>query len=88
MMTMLSASAPAHLFGPASYGAVSGVLGACINGARALGPLGAAAGVAVLGGYAPVAVVLAAALGTTAVTAPLVTGRRARAAHPPSRPAR
>jgi MFS family permease len=88
MMTMLSASAPAHLFGPASYGAVSGVLGACINGARALGPLGAAAGVAALGGYPPVAGVLAATLAATALTAPLVTGRRARAARPPSRPAR
>jgi MFS family permease len=43
MTTMLSATAPATLFGAASYGAVSGVLGACINGARALGPLGAAA---------------------------------------------
>jgi MFS family permease len=87
MMTMLSASAPAALFGPASYGAVAGVLGACINGARALGPLGAAAGVALLGGYLPVAVALAAALAGAALTAPLVTGRRARAARPPSPPA-
>jgi MFS family permease len=88
MMTMLSASAPAALFGPASYGAVSGVLGACINGARALGPVGAATGVALLGGYLEVAALLAAALGAAALTAPLVTGRRARAARPPARPAR
>jgi MFS family permease len=88
MVTMLSATAPAALFGPASYGAVSGVLGACINGARALGPLGAAAGVAALGGYLPVAAVLAAALAAAALTAPLVTGRRARAARPPARPGR
>jgi MFS family permease len=87
MVTMLSATAPAALFGPASYGAVSGVLGACINGARAAGPLGAAAGVILLGGYLPVAAVLAAALAAAAVTAPLVTGRRARAARPPSPPA-
>jgi MFS family permease len=86
MMTMLSATAPAALFGPASYGAVAGVLGACINGARALGPLGAAAGVLLLGGYLPVAAVLAAALVVAAVTAPLVTGRRARAARPPAPP--
>jgi MFS family permease len=88
MMTMLSASAPATLFGPASYGAVSGVLGACINGARALGPLGAAAGLVLLGGYLRVAAVLAAALAGAALTAPLVTGRRARAGRRPARPAR
>jgi MFS family permease len=88
MMTMLSASAPAALFGPASYGAVSGVLGACINGARALGPLGAAAGVTVLGGYMAVAGVFAAALATAAAAAPLVTGRPALAARPRARPAR
>jgi MFS family permease len=86
MMTMLSASAPAALFGPASYGAVAGVLGACINGARALGPLGAAAGVVLLGGYLPVAATLAAALAAAALTAPLVTGRRGRAASRPARP--
>jgi MFS family permease len=86
MMTMLSATAPAVLFGPASYGAVAGVLGACINGARALGPLGAAAGVVLLGGYLRVAAVLAAALAAAALTAPLVTGRRARAARPPAPP--
>jgi MFS family permease len=88
MMTMLSASAPAALFGPASYGAVSGVLGACINGARALGPLGAAAGVTALGGYMEVAAVLAAALTAAAFAAPLVTGRRALAVRPRARPAR
>jgi MFS family permease len=87
MMTMLSATAPAALFGPASYGAVAGVLGACINGARALGPLGAAAGVTALGGYLPVAAVLAAALAITALTAPLVTGRPGLAGHRRARPA-
>jgi len=86
MMTMLSATAPAVLFGPASYGAVSGVLGACVNGGRALGPLGLAAGVALAGGYLEVAALLAVALAGAALTAPLVTGRRARAARPPARP--
>ena len=86
MTTMLSATAPATLFGAASYGAVSGVLGACINGARALGPLGAAAGLALFGGYVRVAAVLATALAGAALTAPLVTGRRARAGRRRARP--
>jgi MFS family permease len=88
MMTMLSASAPAALFGPASYGSVSGVLNASIYVARALGPLGAAAGVTVLGGYMAVAGVFAAALAMAAAAAPLVTGRPGLAARPRARPAR
>ena len=87
MQTLLSGTLPAALFGPASYGAVVGVLHACINGARALGPLGAGIAVA-LAGYVEFAWVLAAALGATAaLTALPARGRRARALRPPARPA-
>jgi MFS family permease len=87
MQTLLSGTLPAALFGPASYGAVVGVLHACINGSRALGPLGAGIGV-VLAGYVEFARVLAATLMATAVlTARPARGRRARAARPPARPA-
>jgi MFS family permease len=88
MQTLLSGTLPAALFGPASYGSVVGVLHACINGARALGPLGAGLAVA-LAGYVELAWVMAAALAVTAaLTALPATGRRARAAHRRARPAR
>jgi MFS family permease len=85
MQTLLSANLPAALFGPASYGSVAGVLHACINGARALGPFGAAAAALLLDGYLGVTWLLAAAL---VVTALLVTGRPGRAARRRARPAR
>jgi MFS family permease len=87
MQTLLSGTLPVALFGPASYGAVVGVLHACINGSRALGPLGAGVAVA-LAGYAEFAGVLAAALlAAAALTAPPARDRRARAARRRARPA-
>ncbi|MGH2947101.1 MAG: MFS transporter [Solirubrobacteraceae bacterium] len=62
MQTLLTASAPASMFGVASYGSVAGVLHACINGARAAGPFALAAFAALAGGYLTAAAVVAAAL--------------------------
>jgi predicted MFS family arabinose efflux permease len=85
MQTMLSASAPAALFGTASYGSVAGVLNACVDAARAVGPFAFSAAAVALGGYLTVAALLGAAMLLTAL---LARGRPAPAGHPPSRPAR
>jgi MFS family permease len=84
MQTLLTASLPGALFGPASYGSVAGVLHGCINGARALGPFGAGAAALLLDGYLGLVWLLAAVL---LVTAALATGRPGRAARRRARPA-
>lgn len=43
MLTLMSASLPADLFGRRLYGTVSGVIYGCSNGARAVGPFASAA---------------------------------------------
>ena len=52
MVTLMSASLPAELFGRRSYGTVSGVLYACSNAARAVAPFASAATALLPGGYA------------------------------------
>ncbi len=51
MMTLMSASVPAELFGRQGYGAVSGVIYGFSNGARAVAPFASAAIAALPGGY-------------------------------------
>jgi predicted MFS family arabinose efflux permease len=87
MQTLLSASAPAALFGTASYGSVAGVLNACVDASRAVGPFGFSAAALVLDGYLTVAAVMGAALLAAAALSPLAPGRRARAERRPSPPA-
>jgi len=51
MSTLARASSIAELFGPRHYGAISGAVALGANGARALGPVGAALLVQALGSY-------------------------------------
>lgn len=51
MMTLMTASMPAELFGRRVYGAVSGVIYGCANGARASAPFISAAIAGLPGGY-------------------------------------
>ncbi|TMD13503.1 MAG: MFS transporter [Chloroflexi bacterium] len=51
MLTLMSASLPADLFGRHAYGTVSGVIYAFSNGARAIAPFASAATVLLPGGY-------------------------------------
>lgn len=87
MQTLLGASAPAALFGTASYGSVAGVLNACVDASRAVGPFGASAAALVLDGYLSVAAAMGVAMLVAAALTPPVRGRPAPAARPPSRPA-
>jgi hypothetical protein len=76
------------LFGTASYGSVAGVLNACIDASRAIGPFGFTAVALLLDGYLTVAAVMGAAMLAAAVLTPQARGRPARAARPPSPHAR
>lgn len=62
MATLARATTLAELFGPAHYATISGAVALGANGARALGPVGAAVLYTVLGGYRPVFWSLAGAL--------------------------
>jgi MFS family permease len=84
MQTLLTASAPAALFGTASYGSVAGVLNACLDAARALAPVGASAAALVLDGYLTLAAVMGAAMVAAAAFTPLGRDRPAPAARRPS----
>jgi MFS family permease len=88
MQTLLSASAPAALFGPASFGSVSGVLVAGMMAARAAAPFGASAAALLVGGYLTVVAAVGVALLAAAVVSPQARGRPDPAAGPPARPAR
>jgi len=74
MMTLMSASVPAELFGRRAYGAVSGVTYGFSNGARAVAPFASAAIALLPGGYSTllgslvVLSVVAAGLGFLALT--------------------
>ena len=52
MMTLMSASVPAELFGRQAYGAVSGVIYGFSNGARAVAPFASSMVALLPGGYA------------------------------------
>ncbi|TMC40197.1 MAG: MFS transporter, partial [Chloroflexi bacterium] len=52
MLTLMSASVPAELFGRHVYGTLSGVIYGCSNGARAVAPFASAAIALLPGGYA------------------------------------
>ena len=54
MATLARATTLAELFGPAHYATISGAVALGANGARALGPVGAAVLYTLLGGYRPV----------------------------------
>jgi MFS family permease len=62
MATLARATTLAEVFGPAHYATISGAVALGANGARALGPVGAAVLYTVLGGYRPVFWSLAGAL--------------------------
>jgi MFS family permease len=62
MSTLARATIIAELFGPRHYGAIAGAIALGANGARAVGPVGAAFLQAALGGYEPVFWILTAAL--------------------------
>jgi MFS family permease len=54
MATLARATTLAELFGPANYATISGAVALGANGARALGPVGAAVLYTLFGGYRPV----------------------------------
>lgn len=58
-VTLIRPALIAQLYGRASFGAISGVQTLILTGARALAPVAAGAGYALLGGYTPVLWVLA-----------------------------
>ncbi|HET9489128.1 MAG TPA: MFS transporter [Methylomirabilota bacterium] len=62
MSTLARATIIAELFGPRHYGAIAGAIALGANGARAIGPVGAAWLQTALGGYEPVFWILTAAL--------------------------
>src|SRR5258705_1665975 len=62
MATLARATTLAEVFGPAHYATISGAVAFGANGARALGPVGAAVLYTLLGGYRPVFWSLAGAL--------------------------
>ncbi|HSF06499.1 MAG TPA: MFS transporter [Methylomirabilota bacterium] len=62
MSTLARATIIAELFGPRHYGAIAGAIALGANGARAVGPVGAAFLQTALGGYEPVFWILTAAL--------------------------
>jgi MFS family permease len=62
MSTLARATIIAELFGPRHYGAIAGAIALGANGARAIGPVGAAWLRTALGGYEPVFWILTAAL--------------------------
>ncbi|HEU5320332.1 MAG TPA: MFS transporter [Methylomirabilota bacterium] len=62
MSTLARATSLAEIFGARHYGSISGAVGLAANGARAAGPVGAAALWLALGGYAPTFWVLGGAL--------------------------
>jgi hypothetical protein len=62
MSTLARAAIIAELFGPRHYGAIAGAIALAANGARAVGPVGAASLQSALGGYEPVFLILTASL--------------------------
>ena len=75
MATLARATTLAELFGPAHYATISGAVALGANGARALGPVGAAVLYTLLGGYRPVFWSLAGAL---ALVGAIVAASRGR----------
>jgi MFS family permease len=75
MLTLMSASLPAELFGRQSYGTVSGVIYAFSNGARAVAPFASAVTALLPGGYRAVLLSLIALSVLAAVCGVLAGGR-------------
>ena len=73
-VTPARAAILADVYGPAEYGAISGVMAFLLTLARAIAPLGASLLYAALGGYDPVFWTLA-ALCAAAAVAVIVAGR-------------
>jgi MFS family permease len=69
LLTLARATSVADLFGTAEYASVAGVLSSMTTGARAAGPLVAAALYEGAGGYRPAFILLAALLGVAAIAA-------------------
>jgi MFS family permease len=76
MSTLARATIIAELFGPRHYGAIAGAIALAANGARAVGPVGAAFLQSALGGYEPVFWIMTASL-IAAGVAVLTTKRAA-----------
>src|SRR5437667_8525568 len=83
MMTLMSASLPAELFGRQAYGAVSGVIYGFSNGARAVAPFASAAIAVLPGGYSTLLGSLVAVSGVAALLGFLAF--TVREAHPARR---
>ncbi len=83
MSTLARATIIAELFGPRHYGAIAGAIALGANGARAIGPVGAAFLQAALGGYEPVFWILTAALVLAGLGVLLVRGSRGAEAGAP-----
>lgn len=79
MATLARATTLAEVFGPAHYATIGGAVALGANGARALGPVGAAVLYALLGGYRPVFWSLAAALVLVGAIVAASGGRGVRA---------
>ncbi|HEV8717791.1 MAG TPA: MFS transporter [Candidatus Binatia bacterium] len=86
-ITPARAALLAELYGPASYGSISGMLGLFLTGARALAPVGTAWGHDIRGSYEPVFWPLAvvSAFGAVAVLLAETSARRLTSVtgHPP-----
>jgi len=78
MATLARATTLAEVFGPAHYATISGAVALGANGARALGPVGAAVLYTLLGGYRPVFWSLAGALVLVGAIVAASGGRGAR----------
>jgi predicted MFS family arabinose efflux permease len=78
MATLARATTLAQVFGPAHYATISGAVALGANGARALGPVGAAVLYTLLGGYRPVFWSLAGALVVVGAIVAVSGGREGR----------
>jgi MFS family permease len=79
MATLARATIIAELFGPRHYGAIAGAIALAANGARAVGPVGAASLQSALGGYEPFFWILTASLMAAGVAVLATKGAAERA---------
>ncbi|MGH7310715.1 MAG: MFS transporter [Candidatus Rokuibacteriota bacterium] len=76
MSTLARATIIAEIFGPRHYGSIAGAIALGANGARAVGPVGAAALQVAIGGYEPVFWLLTAGLALAGLAVLMVRGAR------------
>jgi MFS family permease len=82
VITLVRGAIPAEIYGRSHYGAINGAMAAPVLIAKASGPLVAALVWTLSGGYASLALVLAAVAALTVVLLAFVQGaRRARSSH-------